>query len=30
MNPRQNSGPNYIGLFVPLIAMAVMIYWLVS
>jgi hypothetical protein len=27
---RQQAGPNYIGFFVPLISMAVMIYWLVS
>jgi len=27
---RNDAGPNYIGVLVPLIAMTVMIYWLVS
>jgi hypothetical protein len=30
VNPRGNAGPNYIGVALPLIALAVMIYWFVG
>lgn len=30
MNPRARNGPDYFGLFLPLMGMAVMIYWLLS
>ena len=30
MNPRPRNGPDYFGLFLPLIGMAGMIYWLLS
>lgn len=30
MSARQNTGPDYMGLILPLVMMAVVIYWLVS
>lgn len=30
MNPRLRNGPDYFGLSLPLIGMAVMIYWVLS